>query len=179
MCSCCPGVPVNNPVTVCYQSRYSILIPSSVPCLFRRASKTISKRDSFIVSVRMEERRCHWTDFCEILYWRICVDTCRLDLVLVRIRQKQEDTLYELWPNFLIMSRKILLVLKRDSEKRCRTIKTHFALNVFYRKSCTLYELTTKNAAQREGGRERVAKEIVHHLSMMWRHMHAICMLGN
>jgi hypothetical protein len=36
--------------------------------LFRRVRKIAISDGSFVVSVRMRQRGCHWTDYYEILY---------------------------------------------------------------------------------------------------------------
>jgi len=43
--------------------------------------------------VHTEGLGCHWKDFCEILYWRICAKTRLLDSL--GITHKHFDILYE------------------------------------------------------------------------------------
>jgi len=92
---------------------------------------TISFVMSICPSARMELLGFHWTDFHEMLYWRIVRKS--IEKIVSLKSEKDKGNLREDQFTFLIISRSVLLRMRCVSDKSCReNQKTHFVFSDCY-----------------------------------------------
>ena len=121
----------------------------------RKAAVTI------VMSVRMGQLGSHWTDFHEIWYLII------FRKYVQKSRTRIKGNLHEDQYTFSIISRSVILKMKKASDKSCRENQnTYFVFNnFFFRESCRLWDNVEKYCRAGRATDDSMA--------------HTHCMMGN
>jgi hypothetical protein len=100
------------------------------------------------MSILMEQLGSKWTDFHEIWYLNICLETCRKNSSLITFWQEQRVLcmkIYVIYDNIFLA----FLKMRNISDKICRESQnTHFMFHIGFTKILLFYEIMWNNTVE-------------------------------